>query len=158
MGISGTYSVRPVGWVREGRSDPANTDNWGDVVSTIAIEDRFADGCLSGLEDFTHAEVLFFFHLATERDGYAGTRRPRGRNDLPPVGVFAERGPRRPNRIGVTMCRIVSTSGYLLQVRGLDAVVGTPVIDIKPVMREFLPAHVDQPAWAGLLMVDYFNP
>lgn len=72
--------------------------------------------------------------------------------------MFAERGPRRPNRIGVTMCRIVSTSGHLLQVRGLDAVVGTPVIDIKPVMREFLPANVDQPAWAGLLMVDYFNP
>ena len=157
-GTSVTYSVSPVGRVREGRRDPADTDNWGEVVSTIAIDDRFDDECLSGLQGFSHVEVLFLFHLATERDDYRGTRRPRGRDDLPPVGVFSDRGPRRPNRIGVTACEIVSMSGRLLQVRGLDAGVGTPVIDIKPVMRAFLPANVDQPAWAGLLMSDYFAP
>lgn len=153
-----THSVSPVGCVRDGRSDPANTDNWGEVVSTIVIDTRFGDECLAGLEGFSHVEVLFLFHLATEREDYRGTRRPRGRDDLPPVGVFADRGPRRPNRIGVTTCEIVSASGRLLQVRGLDAVVGTPVIDIKPVMREFLPGSVDQPAWASLLMRDYFSP
>lgn len=127
--------------MREGRSDPANTDHWGQVVSTIAIDSRFDDECLSGLEGFSHVDVLFFFHLATERGDYAGTRRPRGRDDLPPVGVFSDRGPRRPNRLDDSACEIVSASGHLLQVRRLDAVVGTPVIDIKPVMREFLPAE-----------------
>lgn len=152
-----TYEISPVGWVCEGRSDPSDTDHWGEVVSTIAIDDRIGEDSLSGLEGFSHVEVVFVFHLATERDDYAGTRRPRGRDDLPSVGAFADRGPRRPNRIGVTMCEIVSASGRLLQVRGLDAVVGTPVIDIKPVMREFLPSNVHQPAWADLLMCDYFK-
>lgn len=153
-----TYTVRPVGWVRQGRSDPAETDNWGQVVSTIAIEDRFGGECLLGLEGFSHAEVLFVFHLATERESYTGTRRPRGRDDLPSVGVFSDRGPRRPNRLGTTVCEIIDVSERLLQVRGLDAVVGTPVIDVKPVMREFLPASVYQPTWAGRLMADYFQP
>lgn len=153
-----TYTVSPVGRVSEGRDDPAQTDHWGQVASTILIDDRFGDECLSGLEGFSHAEVLFLFHLATERDGYTGTRRPRGRDDLPSVGIFSDRGPRRPNRLGATVCEIVHASGLRLQVRGLDAVVGTPVVDIKPVMRELLPVSVDQPAWAGQLMADYFTP
>ena len=74
------------------------------------------------------------------------------------VGVFADRGPRRPNRIGATICEIISAEGRQLRVRGLDAVDGTPVLDLKPVMREFLPAGVRQPAWAGRLMRDYFRP
>lgn len=152
------YSVSPVGWVREGRSDPADTDHWGQVISTIAVEDRFGDDCLAGLDVYSHIEVVFLFHLATERDDYREMRRPRGREDLPAVGVFCARGPRRPNRIGVTMCEIVSASGRLLQVRGLDAVVGTPVLDLKPVIREFLPGHVVQPTWADSLMRDYFKP
>ncbi len=153
-----THELGPVGSVSEGRSDLAATDNWGRVVSTIVIDDRFGDDCLSGLEDFSHAEVLFLFHLASERDSYTERRRPRGRDDLPPVGVFSDRGPRRPNRLGVTVCEIIHAAGRLLQVRGLDAVVGTPVIDIKPVMREFLPTRVHQPVWVNQLMVDYFRP
>lgn len=139
-------------------SDPSHSDNWGEVVSTIAIEDRLGEDCLSGLEGFSHVEVLFLFHLATERDDYRRTRRPRGREDLPPVGVFSDRGPRRPNRVGVTMCDLVSASGRPLRARRLDAVVGTPVIDVKPVMREFLPTNVEQPLWVGLLVDDYFKP
>jgi tRNA (adenine37-N6)-methyltransferase len=150
-----TFVVEPVGTVGNGRPDPADTDNWGAVPSIITIDERFPDDCLRGLADFSHVEVLFVFDQIQERTDYRG-RPPRGRADLPAVGVFADRGPRRPNRIGATICRVVSVEGRQLTVRGLDAVDGTPVIDLKPVMAEFLPTEVHQPAWVGALMADYF--
>ncbi|WP_374103696.1 TrmO family methyltransferase [Micromonospora sp. U56] len=82
----------------------------------------------------------------------------RGRSDLPPVGVFAGRGPRRPNRIGVTCCAIESVQGRELTVVGLDAVSGTPVIDLKPTMAEFLPVDIKQPEWVSRVMSEYFQP
>jgi len=88
---------------------------------------------------------------------YRQPPRPRGRADLPEVGVFADRGPRRPNRIGCTTCEVVSVRGRELRVRGLDAVDGTPVLDIKPVMRQFLPGRIRQPEWVDRLMADYFS-
>ena len=72
--------------------------------------------------------------------------------------MFADRGPRRPNRIGATICQVVAVAGRELTVRGLDAVVGTPVLDIKPVMAEFLPGAVRQPPWSVTLMSQYFAP
>jgi tRNA (Thr-GGU) A37 N-methylase len=74
------------------------------------------------------------------------------------VGVFAGRGPRRPNRIGVTYCAIESVDGRELTVVGLDAVSGTPIVDLKPAMAEFLPRNVKQPEWVGRLMSEYFRP
>ena len=152
-----TFSMTPVGTVSAGRGDPANTDHWGAVVSTIIVDEGFGDDCLLGLADFSHAEVIYVFHLAAERPLYV-PRRPRGREDLPEVGVFADRGPRRPNRIGATICQVVAVAGRELTVRGLDAVVGTPVLDIKPVMAEFLPGAVRQPPWSVTLMSQYFAP
>jgi tRNA (adenine37-N6)-methyltransferase len=71
--------------------------------------------------------------------------------------VFADRGPRRPNRIGATICPILAATGRQLTVKGLDAIVGTPVLDIKPVMAEFLPGNTRQPRWATILMSEYFT-
>jgi tRNA (adenine37-N6)-methyltransferase len=118
---------------------------------------RFGDRCLTGLDGFSHVEVVFFFDRLAEREDYRQPLRPRGRADLPEVGVFADRGPRRPNRIGCTTCEVVSVRGRELRVRGLDAVDGTPVLDIKPVMRQFLPGRIRQPEWVDRLMADYFS-
>ena len=153
-----TFAMSSVGSVRSARRDPANSDRWGQVLSTIVIDERFGQNCLAGLAEFSHVEVLFVFDRARERDDYREPRSPRGRADLPAVGVFADRGPRRPNRIGATICEIVSAEGRQLRVRGLDAVDGTPILDLKPVMLEFLPADVRQPPWVGQLMQDYFRP
>jgi tRNA (Thr-GGU) A37 N-methylase len=150
-------TVMPVGVVSSGRRDPAETDHWGEVSSTIVIDGRFGDDCLLGLGEFSHAEIIFVFHLASERPAYP-PRRPRGRPDLPEVGVFADRGPRRPNLIGATICPILAAAGRQLTVKGLDAIVGTPVLDIKPVMAEFLPGSTRQPRWATILMSEYFTP
>ena len=153
-----TFAMSSVGSVRSARRDPANSDHWGQVTSVIVIDERFGGNCLAGLAEFSHVEVLFVFDQARERDDYLQVRSPRGRADLPAVGVFADRGPRRPNRIGATICEIISVEGRQLRVRGLDAVDGTPVLDLKPVMLEFLPSGVRQPTWAGQLMQDYFRP
>lgn len=151
------FVVRPVGTVRNDRTDVQHTDNWGEVRSTIEIDARFGEDCLLGLDEYSHAEVLFVFDQLPEREEYV-PRRPRGRDDLPEVGVFADRGPRRPNRIGVTTCRVVAVDGRRLVVRGLDAVSGTPVLDVKPAMREFHPGGITQPDWVERLMADYFRP
>lgn len=148
--------MEPIGTVESGRTDPGDSDRWGAVVSTIQIDERFGDDCLLGLADFSHVEIVYFFDKLAERVDYRQPRRPRNQDDLPAVGVFADRGPRRPNRIGCTVCAVVEADGRQLRVRGLDAVDGTPVLDIKPVMRQYLPEQVRQPEWADQLMVDYF--
>lgn len=153
-----TFSMTPVGYVRNNRDDPQHSDHWGDVESVITMDERFGEECLVGLAEFSHAEVLYVFDRMEERPDYTGVRHPRGRADLPALGVFSDRGPRRPNRIGATICRVVSAQGRELRVRGLDAVTGTPVLDVKPMLRAFLPAAVTEPEWPGVLMSEYFRP
>ncbi len=153
-----SFEITPIGTVRNARSDVQHTDNWGAVRSTITVDERFGDAALQGLEGFSHVEVLFVFDQFPESDDYSAPAPYRGRPDLPPVGVFAGRGPRRPNRIGSTYCAIESVRGRELTVVGLDAVTGTPVIDLKPAIAEFLPQSVKQPEWVGRLMSEYFQP
>ncbi|EID55137.1 SAM-dependent methyltransferase [Saccharomonospora xinjiangensis] len=153
-----SFAVTPIGTVENERTDVQHSDNWGAVRSTIVIDERFGEACLQGLEDFSHVEVLFIFDQLPELDDYREPRPNRGRPDLPPVGIFAGRGPRRPNRIGSTCCAIEFVRGRELTVVGLDAVSGTPVVDLKPVMAEFLPVNVSQPEWVSRLMSEYFKP
>ena len=90
-------------------------------------------------------------------DDVAGARHPRGRADWPKVGIFAQRGKNRPNRLGVCVCRVVGVDGLAVEVEGLDAIDGTPVLDIKPVLKGFLPrGEVREPAWATEIMKDYW--
>jgi tRNA (Thr-GGU) A37 N-methylase len=74
------------------------------------------------------------------------------------TGIFAQRGKNRTNRIGVTVCRLVAVDGLSIEVEGLDAIEGTPVLDIKPHLREIGPkGPVRQPAWASELMAGYWR-
>jgi len=146
-----------VGRVSSPRSDPGETDHWGDVQSVIEVDaDRFGPGALQGLTDFSHLEVVCAFHLMTERDDYRTPGHPRGRTELPAVGVFAERGPRHPNLLGVSVCQIVGVDGCRVTVRGLDAVDGAPVLDLRPVIRQFVPVAVRQPEWVDDLLAEYW--
>ncbi|MFD0476032.1 TrmO family methyltransferase [Nonomuraea thailandensis] len=80
-----------------------------------------------------------------------------GNPDWPEVGIFAQRGKNRPNRLGVSRCRLLAVEGLDLRVRGLDAIDGTPVLDVKPYMAEFGPqGETVQPAWATELMRAYY--
>jgi len=118
---------------------------------------RLEKEALAGLDGFSHVEVVFHFHRVAESAVVTSARHPRGRADWPLVGIFAQRGKGRPNRIGVTVCRLLAADGLTLKVRGLDAIAGTPVLDIKPVMRGFLPrGEVREPGWATELMKAYW--
>ena len=99
--------VSPVAHVRGGRAAP-EYDNWGAERAVIRLEETFPQDALFGLGAFSHAEIVFQFHLAPDAKIETGARRPRGNPDWPLVGILAQRGRNRPNRIGVTVCRIVS--------------------------------------------------
>jgi tRNA-Thr(GGU) m(6)t(6)A37 methyltransferase TsaA len=148
--------LEPVGVVEGGRDQPID-DRWRSVEAVIVVDDRFPPDALAGLGDFSHVDVVFVFHLVADDDVTVGARHPRGRTDWPLVGIFAQRGKARPNRIGVTTCELVGVDGRRVLVRGLDAIDGTPVLDLKPYMAEFAPrTAVREPAWAHELMRDYW--
>jgi tRNA (adenine37-N6)-methyltransferase len=150
------YTIEPIGHVQGGRADPID-DDWGGSRATIVLDARFGPEALAGLDGFSHVEVIFLFDRVAPEAVEHGARHPRGRADWPLTGIFAQRGKNRPNRLGVTVCAVVAVEGTRLHVAGLDAIDGTPVIDVKPVMREFLPrGAVRQPDWVAELMADYW--
>jgi tRNA-Thr(GGU) m(6)t(6)A37 methyltransferase TsaA len=133
-------------------------DNWGEVVSILELDPSMPEEALHGLEDFSHAEIIYYFHLVSESKIETGARHPRNNTDWPKVGILSQRGKNRPNQLGATLVKILRREGRQLEVQGLDAIDGTPILDIKPVMREFLPREeVHQPEWATELMKQYWN-
>jgi tRNA-Thr(GGU) m(6)t(6)A37 methyltransferase TsaA len=153
----GDYVMRPIGTVRSGRSEPTD-DDWAAVTSRIELDpDELEETATAGLEGFSHVEVIYVFDRVDPSRVCTGERHPRGRTDWPSVGILAQRAKDRPNRIGVTTCELVGVDGYALELRGLDAVDGTPVLDIKPHMSGFDPrGPVREPAWATELMDGYW--
>lgn len=151
------FVIEAIGYVRGGRSE-AIDDDWGDSRSSIELNaERFGPDALAGLDGFSHVEVVFVFDKVPPDEVERGARHPRGRADWPRTGIFAQRGRNRPNRLGVTVCEVVGVEGAVVHLRGLDAIDGTPVVDLKPVMREFLPrGEVRQPAWVAELMAEYW--
>jgi tRNA-Thr(GGU) m(6)t(6)A37 methyltransferase TsaA len=148
--------VEPIGFVEAVRPH-AEDDYWGGEESCISLTEQFTGQALQGLADFSHVEVLFLFHEVDPSKVVLGARHPRNNTAWPAVGIFAQRGKNRPNRIGSTICRVVRVEGTRLIVAELDAINGTPVLDIKPVMAEFLPRHqVRQPTWSHDLMREYW--
>ncbi|MFB7372469.1 SAM-dependent methyltransferase [Streptomyces sp. NPDC056222] len=147
----------PVGRVVGGRGEVYD-DAWGEVSAVIRLDgDRFTPDALAGLDAFSHIEVVYHFDRVPPQKIETGARHPRGNTDWPLVGIFAQRGKNRPNRLGVSRCRLVRTDGLDIHVTGLDAVDGTPVLDIKPYMAEFGPiGDVSQPAWTTEIMRRYY--
>ncbi len=131
-------------------------DNWGSVVSRIEVRPEFADG-LRELDRFSHALIVFFMHQSTFKAESDLVRRPRGRQDMPEAGIFAQRAKHRPNPIGITAVGIVGIEGNTLRVRGLDAIDGSPVLDIKPYVPAFDRRDAATvPEWMDRLMQGYF--
>lgn len=148
--------MRPIGFVRSPR-DAATDDFWGDVISEIVLCDDVPPESLDGLETFSHAEIIYVFDRVTPDKITTGARHPRNNGAWPRVGIFAQRAKNRPNRLGSSMVRILGREDRTLKVQALDAIDGTPVLDIKPVMSEFLPREtVQQPAWSRELMSNYW--
>ncbi|HVP83945.1 MAG TPA: SAM-dependent methyltransferase [Rhizomicrobium sp.] len=155
--MANTIQMKPIGTVRAARAEPID-DNWDSIESRIELDPaQFTPDATASLGDFSHIEVIYHFDRVPDDEVQKGARHPRGRKDWPMVGIFAQRGKGRPNRIGVCACRILSVDGLTLTLRGLDAIDGTPVLDIKPVMKGFLPrGEVREPVWAAEIMKEYW--
>lgn len=137
---SDPVSLRPVGQVVGGRSEMVE-DDWHDVRAVIRLDDEsFTASAVLGLEHFSHLEVVFLFDRIDPATVPSEPRPPRGNPSAAPLGVFAHRGPYRPNRLGVSRCRLLAVDGLNLHVADLDALSGSPILDIKPYLVEFAPA------------------
>lgn len=150
------YQIEPVGFVTAARKDVTD-DYWGLTESTITLAEGFGQDALAGLDEYSHVEVVFLFHRVGDDSISRGARHPRGNPAWPKVGIFAQRAKNRPNRIGCTICPILRVEGTKLTVKELDAVDGTPVLDLKPVVAEFLPRNeIRQPEWSKEMMARYW--
>ncbi len=147
--------IEPIGVVVNGVHEAVD-EGWMDVVSEIRLRTELGPG-LAGLDGFTHALVVFWMHEARFDPAQHLARRPRDRDDMPLLGIFAQRARHRPNPIGVTAAPIERVAPGSLFVRGLDAIDGTPVLDLKPHARIFdAPSGAGEPEWFHRLMHGYF--
>jgi tRNA-Thr(GGU) m(6)t(6)A37 methyltransferase TsaA len=126
------------------------------VESAVIVEPRYRAG-LRGLEAFSHVLLVTFLHGASFEAERHLVRRPRGLSEMPELGIFAQRAKDRPNPIGLTAVPLVGVGAEGITVRGLDAIDGTPVLDIKPYFPQFdaVPGAT-VPAWVDVLMRGYF--
>jgi tRNA (adenine37-N6)-methyltransferase len=133
-------------------------DNWGDVTSKIILDQSLPVEALYGIESFSHLEIVYYFHKVDKEKIVIGARHPRNDQTLPQVGIFSQHGKNRPNQLGLTTVRLVKTTGKELVVQGLDCINETPILDIQPVMKEFLPREpIIQPEWSSEIMRDYWR-
>ena len=147
--------LRPVAFVTNTRTTPAD-DFWGSEVHTITLAEGVPEEAFSSIETFSHLEIIYVFDKANPADMvYAG--HPRGNKSYPYMGIFAQRKKDRPNAIGLCTVELVAHNGRSITVNKFDAIDGTPVLDIKPVMREFEPTgDIKQPGWVSDLMKEYW--
>lgn len=148
-------TVKPIATVHSDRREPFD-DDWDEIVSEIVLAEHIPTEALLGISDFSHLEVVYLFDRVPD-DAVVFSGRPRGNPNHPLVGIFAQRKKDRPNKIGICTVELVCVNGRTLTVKRLDAIDGTPVLDIKPVFKEFLAAgEVRQPQWTTELMKRYW--
>ena len=149
-------TCNPIGTVKCAVNEMSQ-GGWSKVDSEIHLEPGLAGG-LQGLEGFSHVIVVYFLDRAQGFDSAQQLmRKPRGREDMQAVGVFAQRTKYRPNPLGITAVQLTGIAGNVLKVRGLDALDSTPVLDIKPYMPPFdRMEDVRMPPWVGAFMDGYF--
>ena len=166
------YRVNPVGVVRSSYQEASlkledqdleldeevlsRTKTGKGSISELVIFDKYED-CLDGIEGFSHIVVLYWAHLIDEQNRYVAKVHPAGKEDYPLVGVFATRSPARPNPICATTVELIERDGNVLRVRSLDALDGSPIIDIKFHHPSYdAPPDVEWPEWMKRL-IEYFR-
>ncbi len=153
-----TILMTPIGFVRSTRKQ-IEDDLWDAEKVHIELDpEQFSGDVLEGLTDFSHVEILFYMNKVDPLKVEKTARHPRNNTDWPKVGIFSQRGKNRPNQIGLTICKLTRVEDKTLYVEGLDAIDGTPVLDIKPWVNEFAPrGAIQQPSWITELMTGYWS-
>jgi len=140
--------MEAIGYVRRKSKEEDVKDRR--LISEIVIRNDLA-AALDGLEDFSHLYAIFYMHQVAKEEKTELRVHPRGRADLPLLGVFATRTAFRPNPIGLTLVELLKRKDNVLVVRGLDALDGTPVLDLKPADTRDMVANPRVPKWLRLL-------
>ncbi len=151
------FTVKPIGHVKCAVNE-MSLGGWARIDSEIHLDVQYQGG-LQELSSYSHVIVVFFLDRAQGFDPAKQLlRKPRGMEDMHEVGVFAQRTKYRPNPIGVTAVKLLAVEGNVVKVRGLDALDGTPVLDIKPYLPPFdrIDGEVKLPTWVDHVMDGYF--
>lgn len=149
-------SLVPIATVKNSRTEPTD-DFWEGVIAEIELADHIPTEAFENIRDFSHLEIIYFFDKVDEKS-IVFSGRPRGNPDYPLVGILGQRKKDRPNRIGLCTVQLLEHKGRTIKVKYLDAIDGTPILDIKPVFREFQPkGEIKQPAWVADLMKNYWK-
>ena len=146
--------MKPIGYVENNVLNKKDV-SWGENISKIILEKEYYTG-LSGLEEFTHAIIIYYLDKAIYKREEHLQRRPQNRDDMPLVGIFSQRGKDRPNKIGMTSVQIIAVDEKSLVIKGLDAINGTAVLDIKPYYPVYDKKDAYVPDWVDRLMKHYF--
>ena len=146
--------MKPIGYVCNTVQNKKDV-SWGEEISTIELSEEYYSGT-AGLNDFSHAIILYHLDKAVYEKEKHLQRRPQNREDMPLVGIFSQRGKDRPNRIGMTSVQIINVDDKSLTVKGLDAIDGTVVLDIKPYYPVYDKKDASVPEWVDRLMQHYF--
>ncbi len=136
--------LNPIGYVKTNAKGEEVKDKA--LLSQIVLRDDLANG-LSGISDYSHLFVMFYLNQVTDEQKKTLSVHPRGRMDMPLVGVFVARTMLRPNPIGLTLVELVKVEDNVLTVRGLDAYDGTPVLDIKTYDFWDMAENIRVPEW-----------
>lgn len=148
--------LKPIATVKNTRKEPID-DNWETILADIELAEHIPTEAFETISDFSHLEIIYYFDKVKSND-IVFSGRPRGNPDYPLVGIFGQRKKDRPNQIGLTTVELLEHNGRTLKVKYLDAIDGTPILDIKPVFREFQPkTEIKQPAWVTDLMKKYWK-
>ncbi|MQS05702.1 SAM-dependent methyltransferase [Streptomyces alkaliphilus] len=157
MTVPDPIQLQPIATVIGGHLEPAD-DYQGGVESIIRLNDTYPPETLRGIEEFGHLVVVWHFHRATPSDVALHARSPRNDPRWPATGTFVHRNHRRPNQLAVSFPRLLRVSGLDLHVTDLDAVDGTPILDLAPYFAEMGPrGELRQPAWPGEMLTDYWR-
>ena len=146
----------PIASVKNERTSSID-DNWEMVLSEIELAEHIPTEAFENISDFSHLEIIYYFHKVDNKD-IVFSGRPRGNTNYPIVGILGQRKKDRPNAIGLCTVELLEHNGRTIKVKYLDAIDGTPVLDIKPVFKEFQPkGETRQPDWVVSLMKNYWK-
>lgn len=147
--------LTPIGTVKNSRKEVMD-DHWDGIIAEIELAEHVPTEALEGISAFSHLEVIYYFDKVEATD-IVFSGHPRGNKNYPLMGIFGQRKKDRPNTIGLCTVELLEHTNRTIKVKYLDAIDGTPVLDIKPVFREFQPkSPIKQPDWVADLMKNYW--
>lgn len=150
-----SISLTPLAYVKNSRKS-AIDDQWGEIISEIELANHIPTEAFVKINQFSHLEIIYYFDQVKFED-IIFSGKPRGNQAYPELGIFAQRKKDRPNQLGLCTVELIQHDDRILTVKYLDAIDGTPILDIKPVYREFEPkSEISQPNWVSELMSEYW--